>query len=189
MQTNLRPQNFERPPSRHESDSAAHRRPRNLHPLILLESLAMLLKGQLGVALQLARQPLGEHVPFHGGRAGNGTRFHPARLSAPLEPTLYGGQGDPEDPRHLLAVHTAVHGVQHLQPEILRVRFHAEKFPRGSTYTQPAVSKVPEDVWRWPAGQPMSAQVWTFPRRILVLRALLRQILYQHLAPGLGIHG
>jgi hypothetical protein len=51
------------------------------------------------------------------------------------------------------------------------------------------LSKVPEDVWRWLAGQPMSAQVWSFPRRILVLRALLRQLLYQHLASGLGLHG
>ncbi len=49
-------------------------------------------------------------------------------------------EGDAEDLGDLPAIHAVVEGVQHLEPEILRVRFRAEKYLCGSTYKQPAVS-------------------------------------------------
>jgi hypothetical protein len=44
---------FERPRARKAGDGAAHRRCGELHPPIFLKSLAMLLKGEVGVALEL----------------------------------------------------------------------------------------------------------------------------------------
>jgi hypothetical protein len=80
----------------------------------------MLIEGEDGVTLKLGGQPLQEQSPFPGRRTGDRTRLEIAFVPSHLQPTLYRGQRDTEDPGDLPAIHAAVYRFQHLEPEILR---------------------------------------------------------------------
>src|SRR5215212_7738961 len=72
--------------------------------------------------------PTLDELPPPGRRTGDGARPDIACLLPHLQPALYARQGDAEDPDNLPTLHAAVDGVQHLEPEILRIRFPANKY-------------------------------------------------------------
>ncbi len=92
-------------------------------------------------------EPLQENRPLPRRRAGDRARLDRARLPPSLKPAFDRGERDAEDLDNLPAIHAAVDGFQHLQPEILRVWFHARKYPRGSSYKQPAVRRCDHGRW------------------------------------------
>lgn len=105
----------------------------------------MLGERQIGVVFELVRQPLLEQRSLSGRRTGPGARLHVPALPAPLEPTLDRRQRYSEDSCHLFAGHPAIDGVQHLEPEILRVRFHAGSFHKDQLPRNPLYE------WRGPS--------------------------------------
>src|SRR5215212_10238121 len=81
---------FEWPSSRQPSYVAAHRSLRNPHAHLILESLAMLIESEIGVGLQLRRQPLSQCLAFHRGSAGDLVDVDVPCLASSVEPALDG---------------------------------------------------------------------------------------------------
>src|SRR5215213_7156340 len=131
---------FERPPSREPADGAAHRRLGDLHARLIEESLAMLGQGQVGVPLQLRRQPLPQGLALRRGPTGDLHRLHAPRLAPPIEPALDGRARDSEEVLHLRSRDAAVYRGERLQPEVLRIGVHGPYSRVGPLLTQPAVS-------------------------------------------------
>src|ERR687890_874702 len=85
---------FERKPEGLEGPT--HGRTRNRHAALLLEELAMLFQGEVGVQANLGGQPLLQRRPF--GRCGTGDRLglHPSGLAAQPQVALDGRDRDAE---------------------------------------------------------------------------------------------
>src|SRR5829696_10280316 len=130
---------FERPAPGQASDGPAHRGDRRRDAPGLLERLAVLLQRQVGVRLEVGRQPLLEDGALERRPPGYGLRLHVPGLAAALEPALDGRHRYGEGPGDLLPGCSVVDGGEHAQPEILRVRLHARRLARGSTLTLTAV--------------------------------------------------
>src|SRR5215212_5773638 len=62
---------FERPLTRKPTDVAAHRGLRDLQARLVLESLAMLFEGKVGVPLQVPGQPPPQCLALHGRSTGD----------------------------------------------------------------------------------------------------------------------
>jgi hypothetical protein len=82
---------FERPPSRKAGYLAAHRRLGDIYARLVLEGLAMLPESEIGVGLQLPRQPLPQGLAFNRGSAGDLHRLDASSEAPPVEPALDGG--------------------------------------------------------------------------------------------------
>ncbi len=119
---------FERPAPGQPRDRSPDGRRRDRHASVgLLEGLAVLLQGEVGVPLQVGRQPPFERRPLHAWSAGDGDGLDPAGLAAPLQLALDGRHRHGEGLRHLLPALAAVDRGEHPDPEVLRVRFHARR--------------------------------------------------------------
>ncbi len=117
---------FERPAAaRQARDPPAHRGRRYLHPVDLLQRLAMLRERRVGVVFEPGREPFLEQGTLPGGRTGYRRGRNVAGFPSPPESALDRGHADPEDARHLLAGYPAIDGVQRLEPEVFGVRSHA----------------------------------------------------------------
>jgi hypothetical protein len=96
---------------------------------------------------------LGEHLPLHGRRARDRALRHHQSPSSSSASALWRAKRRRRPYLPPCAIHAAVEGVQHLESEILGVRFHVWKYPRGSTFTQRAVSDPDGSVksvgWLW----------------------------------------
>jgi len=117
---------FERPAPGQTRDRPSDGRRRDRHRAVvgLLERLAVLGQRQIVVVLEMGGQPPFEQGPLHRGPARDGLGIDVASLSAALEPALDGRYRHREGTRHLFPWRPAIHGGEHPEPEILRVRFH-----------------------------------------------------------------
>src|SRR5215203_2451589 len=88
---------FEWPPSRKPTDIAAHRSLGDLQATLLRKSLAMLPESEIGVGLQLRRQPLPQRLAFHRWSARDLVDVDVPCVASPLEPALEGRAGDSEE--------------------------------------------------------------------------------------------
>src|SRR5215203_2043547 len=81
---------FEWPPSWKPSNVTAHRSLGDLQPTLVLKGLAVLGQGQIGVGLQLRRQPLPQDLTLHRGSTGDLVDCHIPCEAPPFEPALDG---------------------------------------------------------------------------------------------------
>src|SRR5215203_5564456 len=128
---------FERQPQTPEG--AADAGDGDRHALLVVEELAVLLEGEVGVARDLRRQRLLQRPALARGRAGRRLGIDAARLSAQPQPAPHGRLRDAEGLGHLPTRHPAVDGGEHPDPEVLRIRFHDPSLSQRSTDTQSAV--------------------------------------------------
>src|SRR5215217_5901823 len=130
---------FEWPPSRKPTDIAAHRSLGDLQATLLRKSLAMLPESEIGVGLQLRRQPLPPRLAFHRWSARDLVDVDVPCVASPLEPALEGRAGDSEEVLDLLSWDATVDGGEHFQSEVLRICVHGHHFHAGPLLTQAAV--------------------------------------------------
>src|SRR4029453_3934179 len=99
----------------------------------------MLSQGQVGIRLQLRREPLPQGLAFHRWSAGDLVYFDVPRKAPPFEPALDGREGDSEGLCDPLFWDAAIYSGERLQPEVLRVGVHGLYFRVGPLLRQAAV--------------------------------------------------
>src|SRR5215212_6179946 len=88
---------FEWPPSRKAGYLAAHRRLGDRNARLILEGLAMLSEGEIGVPLQVLWQPFPQSPALQRGPTGDLHRLYTPCEAPSVEPAFDGGAGDPEE--------------------------------------------------------------------------------------------
>src|SRR5215212_6868879 len=99
----------------------------------------MLPESEIGVGLQLRRQPLPQRLAFHRWSARDLVDVDVPCVASPLEPALEGRAGDSEEVLDLLSWDATVDGGEHFQSEVLRICVHGHHFHAGPLLTQAAV--------------------------------------------------